>query len=96
MVLLTGGLGYIGSHTAVELMAEGHEVVIADNLSNSRVEVLEGIERIAGKRPVFERVDLADRKAVLELCSKHHFEGCIHFAAYKAVGESVEKAVGIL
>lgn len=91
LVLLTGGLGYIGSHTAVELMAEGHEVVIADNLSNSRLEVLDGIEKIAGKRPAFERVDLSDRKAVGELCARHPFEGCIHFAAYKAVGESVQK-----
>lgn len=90
-ILLTGGLGYIGSHTAVELMASGYTVVIADNLSNSRIEVLDGIEEIAGKRPVFEPIDLSEKAAVKDLCSRYTFDGCIHFAAYKAVGESVEK-----
>ena len=62
-ILLTGGLGYIGSHTAVELIAAGYEVVIADNLCNTRIEVLDGIEEIAGVRPVFEQVDLSDKAA---------------------------------
>jgi UDP-glucose 4-epimerase len=90
-ILLTGGLGYIGSHTAVALIEEGYEPVLVDNLSNTRVEVLDGIERISGTRPAFERVDLRDRQAVSDLCAKYRFTGCIHFAALKAVGESVEK-----
>ena len=90
-ILLTGGLGYIGSHTAVELMQDGYRVVVADNLSNSRLEVIEGIARITGRPPDFERVDLSDQAAVRDLCSRHTFDGCIHFAAYKAVGESLER-----
>ncbi len=90
-ILLTGGLGYIGSHTAVQLIEEGYGVVIADNLSNSRLEVLDGIERITGRRPGFEQVDLSEKKLVQELCSRYSFDGCVHFAAYKAVGESVQK-----
>lgn len=90
-ILLTGGLGYIGSHTAVELIAAGYEVVIADNLCNTRIEVLDGIEEIAGVRPVFEQVDLSDKAATHALCEKYTFNGCIHFAAFKAVGESVAK-----
>jgi UDP-glucose 4-epimerase len=90
-ILLTGGLGYIGSHTAVQLIEEGYEVVIVDNLSNSRLEVLEGIERITGRRPGFEQLDLSDKKSVQELCSRFRFDGCVHFAAYKAVGESIQK-----
>jgi UDP-glucose 4-epimerase len=91
-VLVTGGLGYIGSHTAVELLARGHEVVIADNLANTRADVLEGIEEIAGERPRWEDVDLADAAACAEFLSRHDdLDGVIHFAAHKAVGESVEK-----
>ena len=90
-IMLTGGLGYIGSHTAVELIEAGYRVVVVDNLCNSRIEVLDGIERITGVRPVFERVDLSDKSAVHQLCERHTFGGCIHFAAYKAVGESVQK-----
>lgn len=91
-VLVTGGLGFIGSHTAVELLARGHEVVIADNLANTRPEVLDGIEAISGTRPEWENVDLADRAACAEFLAKHKdLDGIIHFAAYKAVGESVEK-----
>jgi len=90
-ILLTGGLGFIGSHTAVELIAAGYQVIIADNLSNTRIEVLDGIEKIAGIRPVFERVDLSDKAATHALCEKYTFAGCIHFAAFKAVGESVAK-----
>jgi UDP-glucose 4-epimerase len=84
-------LGFIGSHTAVELIAAGYEVVIADNLSNTRIEVLDGIEEISGVRPVFEKVDLSDKAATHALCEKYNFAGCIHFAAFKAVGESVAK-----
>lgn len=91
-ILVTGGLGYIGSHTTVELQKEGYEVVIADNLSNSRLEVLDGIEAITGKRPLFERLDLSLRGDVHQLLERHpEIEGVIHFAAFKAVGESVEK-----
>ncbi len=88
-ILLTGGLGYIGSHTAVELIAAGYEVIIADNLSNTRIEVLDGIAQISGVRPVFEKVDLSDKAATQALCEKYNLDGCIHFAAFKAVGESV-------
>ena len=91
-VLVTGGLGFIGSHTAVELLALGHEVVIADNLANTRSEVLDGIEAISGKRPEWENVDLADHTACAAFLAKHQdLDGIIHFAAYKAVGESVGK-----
>ncbi|MCK5940705.1 MAG: UDP-glucose 4-epimerase GalE [Planctomycetes bacterium] len=91
-VLVTGGLGYIGSHTAVELLARDHEVVIADNLANTRPEVLDGIESITGQRPTWENVDLADRAATAAFLARHgDLDGIIHFAAYKAVGESVAK-----
>jgi UDP-glucose 4-epimerase len=91
-ILVTGGTGYIGSHTAVELMAEGYEVVIADNLSNSSPEVLTNIEKIAGKKPVFHQVELCDEAATKALFAQHpDITAVIHFAALKAVGESVEK-----
>ena len=91
-VLVTGGLGFIGSHTAVELLARGHEVVIADNLCNTRPEVLDGIEAISGSRPEWQNVDLADRAACAAFLAEHpDLDGIIHFAAYKAVGESVAK-----
>jgi UDP-glucose 4-epimerase len=91
-VLVTGGLGYIGSHTAVELLERGHEVVIADCLFNTRPEVLDGIEAICGRRPLWVDVDLADRTACRAFLAEHaDLGGIIHFAAYKAVGESVEK-----
>lgn len=90
-VLVTGGLGFIGSHTVVELQNEGFEVIVIDNLSNSSVEVLEGIQRITGTKPHFENIDLRD-KSVVQSFFKKHFDiaGIIHFAASKAVGESVE------
>jgi len=88
-VLVTGGLGYIGSHTSVELLAQGYEVVIADNLSNTRAEVLDGIEAIAGTRPEWLQVDLSDSAACRLALQGLHFDGIIHFAAFKAVGESV-------
>jgi len=90
-VLVTGGLGFIGSHTVVELQNEGYEVVIIDNLSNSSEEVMKGIVAITGKTPVFENMDLRDKQAVIDFFKKHSdVAGVIHFAASKAVGESVE------
>lgn len=91
-VIVTGGLGFIGSHTVVELQNSGYEVVIVDNLSNSSIEVLDGITKITGKKPHFEKLDLREKSAVSEFFKKHHdAQGLIHFAASKAVGESVEK-----
>ncbi len=91
-ILVTGGLGFIGSHTVVELQNEGFEVVVIDNLSNSSEDVLEGIETITGKQPIFEKMDLREKSKVQEFFQKHSdIEGVIHFAASKAVGESVEK-----
>ena len=90
-ILVTGGTGYIGSHTVVELQQAGYEVVIIDNLSNSNVNVLEGITRITGKRPIFDMIDCTDMVALKALFQKYDFEGIIHFAASKAVGESVQK-----
>lgn len=91
-VLVTGGTGYIGSHTAVELINEGFEVIIIDNLSNSQIEVLDGIEKITGIRPAFEQFDLCDRDKVILFFEKYpNLKAIIHFAAFKAVGESVEQ-----
>ena len=91
-ILVTGGTGFIGSHTTVELQQAGYNVVIVDNLSNSKIEVLDGIEKITGVRPAFENVDLREKSAVEAVFEKYpHIEGIIHFAASKAVGESVEK-----
>lgn len=91
-ILVTGGTGYIGSHTVVELMQSGYEVVIIDNLSNSDIGVLDGIEAITGKRPEFVQADLRDREATFGLFRKYtDLKAIIHFAAFKAVGESVMK-----
>ena len=91
-ILVTGGTGFIGSHTSVELIQAGYDVVIVDNLSNSKVEVLDGIELITGVRPAFEQVDLRDAEATENVFKKYpSISGIIHFAASKAVGESVEK-----
>ena len=91
-ILVTGGTGFIGSHTTVELQQAGYNVVIVDNLSNSKIEVLDGIEKITGVRPAFEQVDLCEKNAVEAVFAKYpEIEGVIHFAASKAVGESVEK-----
>lgn len=90
-ILVTGGLGFIGSHTVVELQNEGFDVIVIDNLSNSSIEVLDGIERITSKRPAFENIDLRDKDAVQDFFKKYtDVNGVIHFAASKAVGESVE------
>ncbi len=91
-ILVTGGTGYIGSHTAVELINNGFDVVIIDDLSNSQVEVLDGIEKITGKRPEFHQFDLCDGGKLSSFFDAHKdIGGVIHFAASKAVGESVEK-----
>lgn len=91
-ILVTGGTGFIGSHTTVELQQAGYKVVIVDNLSNSKIEVLDGIEKITGVRPAFENVDLRDKEATEKVFAKYpDIEGIIHFAASKAVGESVQK-----
>ena len=90
-VVVTGGLGFIGSHTVVELQNEGFEVVVIDNLSNADEKVLDGIFNITGKKPLFENIDLRDKTAVQNFFKKYHdVAGVIHFAASKAVGESVE------
>ena len=88
-VLLTGGAGYIGSHTCVELLGAGYEAVIADNFDNSSEKVIDRIERITGKRPKLYRLDVADRHAVDEMFQAEGFDAVIHFAGLKAVGESV-------
>lgn len=90
-ILVTGGAGYIGSHTVVELMQEGHEVVIVDNFYNSKPEALDNITKITGKRPVFYEVDCCDEEAMEKVFQEHQIDGAIHFAGYKAVGESVQK-----
>ena len=91
-ILVTGGLGFIGSHTVVELQNEGYEVLIIDNLSNSSIEVLGQITSITGKQPVFENLDLKNQHEIKTFFkSNKNIEGIIHFAASKAVGESVEK-----
>ena len=90
-VLVTGGLGFIGSHTVVELQNKGFEVVIIDNLSNSSEAVLKGIVAITGKKPLFEKFDLREKSSVQAFFKKHNdVSGVIHFAASKAVGESVK------
>jgi UDP-glucose 4-epimerase len=90
-ILVTGGTGYIGSHTAVELINEGYEVVIIDNLSNSDMDTLDGIEKITGTKPEFQKLDLCEKDKLESFFSKHSdVEAVIHFAAYKAVGESSE------
>lgn len=88
-ILVTGGTGYIGSHTVVELLAAGHDAFIIDNLCNSKSSVLDRIARIAGRRPGFARVDIRDRPALRRLLSDNRFDAVIHFAGLKAVGESV-------
>ncbi|MBR5037810.1 MAG: UDP-glucose 4-epimerase GalE [Prevotella sp.] len=91
-ILVTGGTGFIGSHTTVELQQAGYRVVIVDNLSNSKAEVIDGIEKITGIRPAFEQVDCCDLSALKNVFRKYSdIKGIIHFAASKAVGESVEK-----
>lgn len=90
-ILVAGGCGYIGSHTIVDLIENGFEVVCADNLSNATEDALEGIRKITGQQIVNHRIDLAERKETLEFFKQYQFDGVIHFAALKLVGESVEK-----
>ena len=92
-ILLTGGTGFIGSHTAVELIAAGYEVIIVDDLSNSEFEVIDKIEKISGTRPKFYEVDLRNIHEIEPIFQQNQIAGVIHFAAKKAVGESVEKPV---
>jgi len=89
MILITGGTGYIGSHTVVELMQAGFDILIVDNFCNSKESVLGRIERIAGRRPGFVEADVRDRDAMQTLFSRHRFDAVIHFAGLKSVGESV-------
>ena len=90
-ILVTGGLGFIGSHVVVELQNEGFEVVVIDNLSNSNIEVLKGIADITNVTPIYENIDLRDKSLVVEFFKRHYdIDGVIHFAASKAVGESVD------
>jgi UDP-glucose 4-epimerase len=91
LILVTGGTGYIGSHTTVELIQKGFEVIIIDNLANSKIEVLDNIEKITGRRPLFEKIDLCNPADLIQFFKKYSkLSAIIHFAAYKAVGESVE------
>lgn len=92
-ILVTGGTGYIGSHTVVELLKTNQEVVIVDNLSNSKVCVLDRIETITGKRPTFYQLDLLDRESLERVFASHEISAVIHFAGLKAVGESVEQPI---
>ena len=92
-ILVTGGTGFIGSHTVVELINSGYDVVIADNLYNSKEMVVDRIEKITGKRPVFYKLDVLDREGVDALFAKENIEAVIHFAGYKAVGESTQKPI---
>ncbi|HHT68740.1 MAG TPA: UDP-glucose 4-epimerase GalE [Firmicutes bacterium] len=88
-ILVTGGTGYIGSHTCVELLNHGHDVIIVDNLANSKAEIVDRIEAITGQRPLFYRADATDAQAMDLIFSTHKPDGVIHFAGLKAVGESV-------
>lgn len=90
-ILVTGGTGFIGSHTCVGLLEAGHSVIVADNLSNSKSEVVSYIEQISGQKVLFYEVDVTEAAAVEAIFAKHDIEGVIHFAGLKAVGESVEK-----
>ncbi len=92
-ILVTGGTGYIGSHTVVELLQKNYNVIIVDNLSNSKKEVLNRIEQITGKKPIFYKTDIRDKNALSDIFSKHDIDAVIHFAGFKAVGESVEKPI---
>lgn len=88
-ILVTGGTGYIGSHTAIELIKAGHDVLIIDDLSNSSIDTLDRIEKLAGKRPIFEQFKLRDSAKVNDFFEEYDIDAIIHFAAFKAVGESV-------
>ena len=93
MILVTGGLGFIGSHTVVSLIEKGYEVLIVDDLSNSTIEVLNGIEAASGYCPKFEELNLQNGEGLAKIFHNHAISGIIHFAASKAVGESVQKPI---
>ena len=90
-ILVTGGAGYIGSHTCVELLKEGYDVIIVDNLYNSKAKVVDRIETITGRRPIFYKEDVCDEQAMERIFNENQIDAAIHFAGLKAVGESVEK-----
>ena len=92
-ILVTGGAGFIGSHTCVELINSGYDVIVADNLYNSKALVIDRIEQITGKRPAFYEIDICDREALNALFDKESIDAVIHFAGYKAVGESTRKPI---
>lgn len=95
-ILVTGGTGYIGSHTVVELQNANYEVVVIDNLSNSKIEVVDKIKEITNKEFTFYEGDVCDRKILEEIFDNHKIDAVIHFAGYKAVGESVKKTTYVL
>lgn len=90
-ILVTGGAGYIGSHTCVALLEAGHTAIVVDNLCNSNIEVIDRIKQITNKDVTFYKIDVTDEVVVDELFSKHNFNGVIHFAGFKSVGESLKK-----
>jgi UDP-glucose 4-epimerase len=90
-ILVTGGAGYIGSHTCVALLEAGHTVIVCDNLSNSKIETIDKVKQITNKEITFYQIDVTDEAAVDTIFSNHSIDGIIHFAGFKAVGESVEK-----
>ena len=92
-ILVTGGTGFIGSHTVVELLENNHNVIIVDNLSNSKISVLDRVEKITYKRPIFYQFDLLEKEKLHEVFEKHSIDSVIHFAGYKAVGESNQKPI---
>ena len=92
-ILVTGGAGYIGSHTTIELIQSGYDVVVVDNLYNSKEEAVRRVEQIVGKKIKFYKADVLDKDAMREIFKKHDFAAVINFAGYKAVGESVQKPI---
>lgn len=92
-ILVTGGLGFIGSHTCVELIEKGHHVIIVDSLINSKIEVLDKIEQITGKRPIFYKLDVTNEAELDKVFKDNTIDGIIHFAGLKAIGESLEKPI---
>ena len=92
-ILVTGGLGYIGSHTAVELIKNNHTLIIVDNLANSRIDVLDSISNLSGQKPIFHQIDVTDENALDEVFSNYRLDGVIHFAGLKSVGDSINQPI---
>ena len=92
-ILVAGGAGYIGSHTCVELLNEGYEIVVVDNLSNSCEKSIDAVKKITGKDFPFYKCDILDYKALTKVFDENHIDSVIHFAGFKAVGESCEKPI---